>query len=78
MKNIKENSMLRNVIPIQALTEENSTHEPFLFLFCFKFGKEATQILKRMIGANWARSKLATLSLEVSLISLMITTWQTL
>ena len=33
MKNIKENCMLRNVIPIQALTEENSTHE--LFCFCF-------------------------------------------
>ena len=53
--------MLKYVIPIWDLIEENSTHDFFFFFsFCFKFGKEVTKKLKRMISVDWVGSKLAT------------------
>ena len=49
--------MLKYVIPIWDLGFDKRKQHSCFFFFFFKFDKEATQKLKKIIGVNWAKSK---------------------
>ena len=68
--------MLKYVIPIWDLIEENSTHDFFFFFFsfCFKFGKEVTKKTKENDKCRLGWKQVGYPSLEVSLMNLVNTT----